>query len=32
MSFFNAKTEGLIIEIITRFMDNVLNRRLVDEQ
>jgi len=31
MSFFNAKTEELIIKIISRFMDNVLSRRLVDE-
>lgn len=31
MSFFNAKTEKLIIEIIARFMENVLNRRLIDE-
>lgn len=31
MNFFNAKTEESIIEIIARFMDNVLNRRLIDE-
>jgi len=31
MNFFNAKTEQSIIDIIARFMNNVLNRRLIDE-